>query len=216
MPSGPTSRRRENILPRIEPARIGRWQPEQSTVNKPLAITAVLVILLAIGGSAALLGGKAPRRLGAGSPPVWTEVAWPFPLDQWGRGLAFRCKLGDCGSDVDLYLRAKIGFCNCASEIDDDEVDRVGDTGLVGGERTALGAGRPLGVHGMQGRSRGYEIRGSVTVKSALTVAFHDRCDIIVATVALGNHDPALQRDAVLDFLNSDLVLRWAETTLGL
>jgi hypothetical protein len=68
----------------------------------------------------------------------------------------------------------------------------------------------------MQGRSRGYEIHGSVTVKSALTVAFHDRCDIIVATAALGKHDPALQRDAVLDFLNSDLVLRWAETTLGL
>jgi hypothetical protein len=64
-----------------------------------------------------------------------------------------------------------------ARAIDDDEVDRVGDTDLVGGERIALGAGRLLGMHGMQGRRRGYEIRGSVTVKSALTVAFHDRCD---------------------------------------
>ena len=26
-----------------------------------------------------------------------------------------------------IYLRAKIGFCTCASAIDDDVVDRVGD-----------------------------------------------------------------------------------------
>ena len=187
-------------------------------MKKPLAIAAALALLLTIGGSAALLGGKVPERprLASGNRPVWAEVAWLFPLDQWGRGLAFRCKPSDCGSDINLYLRAKIGFCNCASEIDDDEVDRVGDTGLVGGERTALGAGNPLGVHGMQGRSRGYKIRGNVTAKSALAVAFHDRCDMIVATAILGNNDPALQREAVLDFLNRDLVLRWAEITLGL
>jgi hypothetical protein len=187
-------------------------------MNNLLANAAALAILLAVGGSAALLGGKAPEppRIAAGYRPVWAEVAWPFAPDQWGRGLAFRCRPTDCGSDINLYLRAKIGFCNCAGEIDDDEVDRVGDIDLVGGARRALRAGRPLGVHGMQGRSRGYEIRGSVTVKSALIVAFHDRCDMIVATAALGNNDPALQHDVVLDFLNSDLVLRWAETTLGL
>ncbi len=53
-------------------------------------------------------------------------------------------------------------------------------------------------------------------VKSALTVAFHDRSDMIVATAVLGNNDPALQHDVVLDFLNSDPALRWAEITLGL
>ena len=27
--------------------------------------------------------------------PAWTEVAWPFPVDQWGKGKAFRCKAAD-------------------------------------------------------------------------------------------------------------------------
>ena len=52
--------------------------------------------------------------------PVWTEVGWPFPLDQWGRGRAFQCKAADCGREVKLYLRAKIGFCNCATGVADD------------------------------------------------------------------------------------------------
>ena len=78
-------------------------------MNKPLAIAAGLAILLAIGGSAALLGGKAPEppRIAAGNRPVWAEVAWPFALDQWGRGLAFRCKPTECGSDINLYLQLR-------------------------------------------------------------------------------------------------------------
>src|ERR1700694_200305 len=47
--------------------------------------------------------------------PVWTEVKWPFPLDQWGVGRAFVCRAADCGREVDLYLRAKLGFCNCTT-----------------------------------------------------------------------------------------------------
>ena len=79
-----------------------------------------------------------------GTPrPDWTEVAWPFPADQWGRGKAFRCKPADCGAEVNLYLRAKIGFCNCVTGIsDDDELDRMSDFDLVGGA-TPLGNGRP-------------------------------------------------------------------------
>ena len=69
----------------------------------------------------------------------------------------------------------------------------------------------------MQGRSRGYALGGrSAMVKSALTIAFHDRCDIIVATAAIGNSEPAAQEHAVLEFLNGDRVLRWAEATFGL
>ena len=180
-------------------------------------IAAAISIVAAVGGSAAFVGAQAPSGAAAHIRPVWTEVAWPFPLDQWGRGRAFRCNAAECGSEVDLYLRAKIGSCNCTSAIDDEEVDRVADIDLFGGERTALGPGRPIDVHWMKGRSRGYAVGGrGATARSALTIAFHDRCDMIVATAAVGDKEAPAQENIVLEFLNSDVVQRWAETTLGL
>ena len=186
-------------------------------MHKPIADFAAVAIVSVIGACASILAAVPPELdlAAADNSPVWTEVAWPFPLDQWGRGRAFRCRATDCGTEVDLYLRAKIGFCNCESVIDDDEVDRVGDVALVGGQRAALGLGRPVGVHWMNGRSRGYAL-SDATAKSALTIAFHDRCDMIVATAAVGSDEPAAQEAAVLKFLNGDLVLRWAEAALGL
>jgi hypothetical protein len=48
-----------------------------------------------------------------------------------------------------------------------------------------------------------------------LSLAFNSRCDVTVATViAVG--DPATQEQAVLEFLNGDLVLRRVEEVLGL
>jgi len=184
------------------------------------AAVAVLVFG-ALGGAAcaaALLMG--PRLDGAAAPPpkpVWTEMPWPFPIDQWGGGKAFRCKPEHCGAEVKLYLRAKIGFCDCVSAIDDDEVDRVADFDLLGGDRAALGAGQPVDVHWMQGRSRAYALSaGATPPRSALAVAFHDRCDMMVATAVIGGEQPAAQEAAVLAFLNSDTVLHWAEVAVGL
>jgi len=37
-----------------------------------------------------------------------------------------------CGEDTEVYVRPKIGFCNCDSGVaDDDEVDRVADLDLI-------------------------------------------------------------------------------------
>ena len=111
--------------------------------------------------------------------PVWTEAAWPFPIDQWGQGWAYQCKAADCGVEVNLYLRPKIGFCNCQTGVaDDEELDRVSDVDLVGSEGSALGPGRPITVHWMKGRSRSYQGRAS-SAKSVLSLAFNDtlRCD---------------------------------------
>jgi hypothetical protein len=186
---------------------------------RAFSIAAAIAVTAMIGGYAAFLAAQAPQALRVGSAhgPVWTEVKWPFPLDLWGPGGAFRCRAANCGSEVHLYLRAKIGFCNCATSIDDDMVDRVSDVDLLGGERAALDEGRPVDVRWMKGRSRGYAVSGrGATARSALAIALHERCDLIVATAAIGDDQPAAHEAAIVEFLKSDLVLRWAEVTLGL
>jgi hypothetical protein len=176
------------------------------------------VLVAAIGGTAIFLAAKPPpdtSRMSAHGRPVWTEGTWPFPIDQWGQGWAYQCRAADCGIDVDLYLRPKIGFCNCQTGVaDDEELDRVSDIELLGSERSALGPGRPILVHWMKGRSRGYTVNGG-SARSVLSLAFNNRCDVIVATV-VADAEPLAQEPAVLEFLNGNLMLHWAEQVLGL
>jgi hypothetical protein len=185
-------------------------------MSKRIITVAAVVLIAGIGGTAVFLAAKPPadtHRMP--HRPVWTEATWPFPIDQWGQGWAYQCKAADCGIDVNLYLRPKIGFCNCQTGVaDDQELDRVSDVDLVGSEGSALGLGRPITVHGMKGRSRGYAVAAS-SAKSVLSLAFNNRCDVVVATVVAGD-DPVAQEQAVLQFLNGDLVGRWAEAVLGL
>src|SRR6266436_1072579 len=119
-------------------------------MSKRIATVAAVLFIAGIGGYAVFLAAKPQAdALGMSSrgQPVWTEAAWPFPIDQWGQGWAFQCKAADCGINVNLYLRPKIGFCNCQIGVaDDEELDRVSDVDLVGSERSARGAGRPITV----------------------------------------------------------------------
>ena len=86
-------------------------------------------------------------------------MKWPFPIDQWGTGRAFQCRAADCGSDINLYLRAKLGFCNCTTGVsDDNELDRVGDLELLSEKFEGLTEGRPITVGWMNGRSRPYHV----------------------------------------------------------
>ena len=180
------------------------------------SVAAAIALIAMIGGHAAFLVAQT-IRLGSAHGPVWTEAKWPFPVDLWGRGRAFRCSAANCGSEVHLYLRAKIGFCSCATLIDDDMLDRLSDVELLGGERSALDEGRPIDVRGIKGRSRGYAVSDrDRPASAALAIAFHERCDLIVATAAIDDNRPAAHEAAIVKFLNSDLVLRWAEVTLGL
>jgi hypothetical protein len=119
---------------------------------------------------------------------------------------------------VNVYIRAKIGFCNCATGVaDDEELDRISDFELFDNRLTAQAPGEPIAVAWMKGRSRAFTVgspqRGA---KSALSIGFNDRCDAIVATAVVGHEQPAAMQPAVLAFLNSQTVLRWAEVTLGL
>src|SRR6202163_784147 len=187
-------------------------------MSKRISTVAAVVLIAGIGGYAVFLAAKPPadaQRMSSRDRPVWTEATWQYPIDQWGEGWAFQCKAADCGIDVNLYLRPKIGFCNCQTGVADDaELDRVSDVDLVGSESSARGPGRPITVHWMKGRSRGYRV-GAPSAKSVLSLAFNNRCDVIVATVVAGG-DPVAQEQAVLEFLNGDLMLRWAEGVLGL
>jgi hypothetical protein len=187
-------------------------------MRQPIITAAAIVLLVAgVAGYAVfhLAGTAETERMSAPERPVWSEAAWPFPMDQWGQGWAYRCKAADCGTEVNLYLRPKIGFCNCQTGVADDaELDRVGDLDLVGSETASLGPGRPIAVHGMKGRSRGYVV-GAPRASSVLSLAFNNRCDVVVATVVAGDA-PVEQEGAVLEFLNGDLMGRWAEAVLGL
>ena len=148
--------------------------------------------------------------------PHWVEVKWPFPVDQWGTGRAFRCGADACGMTVNLYLRPKLGFCNCARGVyDDTELDRVGDVALMGPQFSGLGEGQPVTVGWMQGRSRGFIVTGPYQAPgSAAAIAFNDKCDVVVATVT-ADADLARGEREALKFLNTDLVLRWARAELG-
>ncbi len=161
--------------------------------------------------------GKDSANISLPAHPTWTEVSWPFPMDQWGKGKAFVCKAADCGTEVKVYVRAKIGFCNCTTGVaDDEELDRISDFDLVGGKVLALGPGRPISVAWMKGRSRAFGTPDAKRGASLLTVGFNDRCDAIVAMALIGHSQPGILEPAVLEFLNSKTVLRWAEVTLGL
>jgi len=190
-------------------------------MDRPLAIAVVTVVALAAAtGGFAIFRGAVPLdgRHNSRDPSAWTEVAWPFPLDQWGSGKAFKCKPPDCGSEVKLYLRAKLGFCNCATGVaNDEDLDRMSDFDLVGGEVWPLAPGLPVRIGGMNGRHRAYRLTASTPPgKSAISIVFNDRCDMVVATVVLPHDRPTAIEPAVIEFLNSATVLHWAQVTLGL
>ena len=179
-----------------------------------------MALLAAVFGAGLLAAPAAPYHAAAPAPPpaelrpFWTEFKWPFPVDQWGIGRAFVCKPADCGVEVNVYLRPKIGFCKCATGVDDDdELERVGDQALIGGDAIALGAGRPIEVAWMNGRSRSYGVTDPP--RRILSIGFNDRCDVIVAlaTIGAGEQQEVLE-PAVLAFLNSDRVQRWVKWLL--
>jgi len=143
-----------------------------------LALTAGFVA--AIAGYFALV---APRPAGkvaedtSAARPAWAEVNWPFPIDQWGTGRAFASKAADCGTEVKLYLRAKLCSCNCKTGVaDDDDLDRMSDFDLVGGEVSPLDAGRPIKIAWMKGRSRAYALAArNRPGNSVVSVVLNDR-----------------------------------------
>lgn len=172
-----------------------------------------------LAGALALAGVLASgSKLRTEPVPVWKEVGWPFPTDPWGKGRAFECSARECGTRIALFVRPKIGLCGCMTSIEDDDLQRLSDLDLLSGEPIAVGLGRPAEVRSLKGRSRGYLLRGAAPAKSAVALALHDRCDLIVATAAIYGSEPPADRltEVVATWLAGDAVFRWVERQIGL
>ena len=176
----------------------------------------------AFGGVAAVLLYFAPGLQRAGpivpNHPAWIETKWPFLMDQWGEGRAFECKAAKCGGELKLYIRSKIGFCSSATGVaDDNELERLSDFDFMKGASVALGDGHEVKVGWMKGRLRAYAIASPNRPRAiAISIAYNNDSDALVATVLLNDEQPNAVEPAVIEFLNGEGMLRWVKITLGL
>ncbi|MGJ4940593.1 hypothetical protein ACQR1W_08480 [Bradyrhizobium sp. HKCCYLS1011] len=155
------------------------------------------------------------REMGTGKLG-WREIAWPFPRDGWPAGRAFRCQSAACAQDSEIYLRAKLGFCNCDTGVaDDDEVDRVADIDLINPHFTARAPGQAVRIAELGGRARSYDLEsGEGAPHSAIGFALSHRCDLMVAVIKGSAVQPLLEQ-AAQQFLASQEVQRWMLSTVG-
>src|SRR5437763_8111850 len=170
---------------------------------------AVAAAIVAIG---ALSAAAAYQHAGSKAGD-WQEIAWPFPRDGWPAGRAFRCAADSCGGEVELYVRPKMGFCNCDRGVaDDDEVDRVADLDLMSEHFAPLAPGQMVQLADMPGRIRAYDLKMSDGSRhTAVGVAVSRRCDLLVAAAHSKGDAPEMRR-AALDFLARSEMTRWVMT----
>jgi hypothetical protein len=144
----------------------------------------------------------------------WQEIAWPFPRDGWPAGRAFRCDGGACDR-AELYVRAKLGFCNCDSGVaDDDEVDRVTDIDLISPRFAASAPGGEIRISELHGRVRHYALdMADGSHHAAAGIAVSRRCDLLVAVTQGTGETNAVQR-AALKFLETQEMKTWMVAAL--
>jgi hypothetical protein len=145
----------------------------------------------------------------------WRRIAWPFPRDAWEAGRAWRCPASRCGSEIDVYVRPKIGFCNSATGVaDDDEVDRVSDVDLISERFTPVQPGSPIRIAELAGRARLYRLRmPDGSVRAVEGIALSRNSDLVVALLSGGSASDQARRVAHA-FLASDAVMTWVRDTL--
>ncbi|HLI98842.1 MAG TPA: hypothetical protein VKT76_03915 [Bradyrhizobium sp.] len=171
----------------------------------------ISALILAIGAASGVAGYQHVRAGNDG----WREIAWQFPRDGWPAGRAFRCETEVCGGEVEVYVRPKIGFCNCDTGVaDDDEVDRVADLDLISERFVPLAKGEVAEIAGMSGRMRAYDLRLSNGARRiAIGIAVSRRCDLMVAVAKGAGRAGEVER-AALDFLNASSMARWMSAAL--
>jgi hypothetical protein len=174
-------------------------------------VATILIAAIALGASGVGAYQLAPEP--AEKSAHWREIAWPFPRDGWPAGRAFHCD-GAC-ADAELYVRAKLGFCNCDRGVaDDDEVDRVADIDLITPRFAPTAPGDRLRVGGLDGRERLYDLdMPNGTHRVATGIAVSRRCDLLVAVVQGAGEVRAMQRAAIA-LLETQEMKRWMVAAL--
>jgi hypothetical protein len=114
-----------------------------------------------------------------------------------------------------VYVRPKIGFCNCDSGVaDDDEVDRVTDLDLMSQHFVPLEPGRVIRIADMPGRLRSYDLQMSDGSRhTAVGIAVSRRCDLLVA-VAQGKGNASGVQRVALGFLGSNDMTHWMASAM--
>jgi len=194
------------------------------TLGDAMHRAVALIAWIGLCGAAALSFCIVPGLQGAGHAtlapdrPVWVEAKWPFPMDQWGEGKAFECKAADCGAEINLYIRAKIGFCSRTRGVaDDDELDRLSDFDLMDGRAAALARSHEIEIAGMKGRIRAYAVTSLIRPRTyAFSIAFNNNDDAVVATALFDGAQLAATESIVIQFLSGKIVQRGVTVTLGL
>ena len=140
---------------------------------------AIAVAVLALG---ALSGGAAYERAAPrGGRLAGNRLA--VSARRLARGPRLSLCGAACGGAVEVYVRPKIGFCNCDSGVaDDDEVDRVADLDLMSERFAPREAGKVVRVADMPGRMRAYDLdMQDGSRRAAIGIAVSRRCDLLVA-----------------------------------
>ena len=173
-------------------------------------------LLAAVSVAMAALIGAAGSWHARSNTDGWREITWPFPRDGWPSGRAFHCAAAACGEEVEVYVRPKLGFCNCDSGVaDDDEVDRVADLDMISPRFAPLEAGRVIRLADMRGRSRAYDLNmPDGSRHAAVGIAVSHRCDLVVA-VAQGQGTATVVQRAALEFLGSNALTQWLKSALA-
>src|ERR1700686_714275 len=174
------------------------------------------VLLIVFAAAICALPGGAGDQHARSEIEGWQEIAWPFPRDGWPAGRAFRCATESCGGETEVYVRPKIGFCNCNSGVaDDDEVDRVTDLDLMSERFVPLEAAKVIRIADMPGRIRAYDLSmADGSRHAAVGIAVSHRCDLLVA-VAQGEGPAAGVERAALALLGASEIKIWMVAAMG-
>jgi len=147
----------------------------------------------------------------------WQEIAWPFGRDAWPAGRAFRCNAAACGGEQEVYLRPKVGLCNCTRGITGDaEVDAVSDIDLLTDDFVPRAVGQPVAMGGLDGIARAYRLRFSGGRQSnAAGIALSHRCDLVVAASVGESAGQAEALKAIAGLLSRPNIGKWLEQQFG-